>query len=479
VLLGCVRPGERAERPRPHRLRPPHGVAAAGTPDPAFLRRLPEYLKQAGIHRTRRSVAIGPWQLEPRPYESGPTWQDHHATRDDIGGEDRDYRRVRIYLYQRQTDDESRESVRRAAQREYRAGRGIEHPGLLVPDDLQEHDLGPALMIRQHPQAVRLDHWLVRHEKSLDLPARVGMVRQLAERSAMPTSSGSCTGRSRLARWSNPATPGLAYASVNGRRPLAGCRRRRASTESSRPATPRTTWNRPPRRSRARDVDEFLALLGQAEEGLRGSVHPADEPDPLDAQAGEELPEGYRVIRPLGSGSTARAFLVARDGQESVLKIGRSEDAARRLDDEATVLEGVHFEHVVTRFRGAFPLGRRTAIELSYAGEQSLAGLLRSDGSLVSEALQRYGDQLLDAVDFLHQRDVFHRDVKPDNIGILRERAQCAIHARRDADQERRRRDAEAAAENQWPEAGPESQAYHDHDRKERVVDLDALLDES
>lgn len=150
-------------------------------PDPAFLRRLPEYLKQAGIHRTRRSMVIGPWQIEPRPYESGPTWQDHHASRDDMDGEDRDYRRVRIYLYQRQTDDESRESVRRAAQREYRAGRGIEHPGLLVPDDLQEHDLGPALLIRQHPQAVRLDHWLVRNEKSLDLPTRVGLVRQLAE----------------------------------------------------------------------------------------------------------------------------------------------------------------------------------------------------------------------------------------------------------------------------------------------------------
>ena len=73
---------------------------------------------------TRKSVTVGPSQIEPRPYDTGPTWQDHHAGRDDLPGE---HRRIRIYLYERQSDAESRESVRHAAQREYLAAQGIEH----------------------------------------------------------------------------------------------------------------------------------------------------------------------------------------------------------------------------------------------------------------------------------------------------------------------------------------------------------------
>lgn len=61
------------------------------------------------IHRTRRSLTVGPWTIEPRPYESGPTWQDHRATREDLDGR---YRRIRIYLYERQSAAERRESVR-------------------------------------------------------------------------------------------------------------------------------------------------------------------------------------------------------------------------------------------------------------------------------------------------------------------------------------------------------------------------------
>lgn len=112
------------------------------------------------------------------PYESGPTWQDHNATREDI---ENAYRRIRIYLYERESDPEKRESVRHAAQREFLAGQGIDHPGLLVPRELLEHDMGPALVIDQRADAMRLDHYLVQYGDDLDLPARLGMIRQLAE----------------------------------------------------------------------------------------------------------------------------------------------------------------------------------------------------------------------------------------------------------------------------------------------------------
>jgi serine/threonine protein kinase len=175
-------------------------------------------------------------------------------------------------------------------------------------------------------------------------------------------------------------------------------------------------WATAPRvTDRLSDVADFLTQLDEA---MRTS-QPVDEPDdPLDAQAGAELPDGYLVRQVLGTGATARAFLVERDGLESVLKVGRSAQAEGRLDDEAIALEGLRHEHLVVLRRGVFALGTRHAIEIDHAGEQTLAQLLRGEGALVPDQLQRFGDQLLDVVDYLGRRDTVHRDIKPDNLGV-------------------------------------------------------------
>ena len=47
------------------------GPVTHAPPQQDFLRVLPRLLKAVGIHRTRRSLAVGPWQIDPRPYESG------------------------------------------------------------------------------------------------------------------------------------------------------------------------------------------------------------------------------------------------------------------------------------------------------------------------------------------------------------------------------------------------------------------------
>lgn len=145
---------------------------------PDFVRALPRLLQRVGIHRTRRSVTVGQWQIEPRPYESGPTWQDHHATREDMPGE---YRRVRVYLYEREADREKQRSIRAAAEREFRACQGIHHPGLLRPVEFADHEAGPALLIEQPREAQRLDHFIAERHGELDLPTRLDLVRQLAE----------------------------------------------------------------------------------------------------------------------------------------------------------------------------------------------------------------------------------------------------------------------------------------------------------
>ena len=164
-------------------------------------------------------------------------------------------------------------------------------------------------------------------------------------------------------------------------------------------------------------VDDLLEAL-RPPRRVPGPETPKVEKDPLEATEGEFLPGGYLVEQVLGTGGSARAFRVRRDGLESVLKIGRGAEAEDVLAAEAAALEDLRHDHVVVLRRASFPVGPRYAIELSNAGERTAADLLRKEGPLRGEALGRLGDQVLAAVEYLDGRGVHHRDVKPANIGL-------------------------------------------------------------
>ncbi len=167
---------------------------------------------------------------------------------------------------------------------------------------------------------------------------------------------------------------------------------------------------------RVETVDDFLTLLEAVENEV---TTPQDEVlgDPGEAKAGDRLPGGFQVVRRLGRGSCAVAFLVARDGVESVLKLAASSDLNDRLRGEAEVLAKLRHQHVV-EFRGTVEIADRVGILMARAGEQTLAQRLRAEGRLHVELLQRFGEDLLETVDWLEQQGIPHRDIKPDNIGV-------------------------------------------------------------
>ncbi len=69
----------------------------------------------------------------------------------------------------------------RAAEREYRSLRGIDYPGIAVPTDFVEHDLGPALIFPYDQSLMRLDRFLRQSGRDLAVDERLGLLRSIAE----------------------------------------------------------------------------------------------------------------------------------------------------------------------------------------------------------------------------------------------------------------------------------------------------------
>ncbi|MFV2102960.1 BREX system serine/threonine kinase PglW [Micromonospora sp. LOL_024] len=139
---------------------------------------LPDLLADVGIARSRRHYQVGAWELETRPYDVGPTWQDHRARHRDL---EREHRRVRIYLVERNAAQAERASIERAARREVEVLHGINHPGIVQADSMEQHEAGPALIFRHDPRTIRLDHYMAQYGERLDALTRLAMIRQLAE----------------------------------------------------------------------------------------------------------------------------------------------------------------------------------------------------------------------------------------------------------------------------------------------------------
>ncbi|MGW7296711.1 BREX system serine/threonine kinase PglW [Streptomyces sp. NPDC054829] len=179
-----------------------------------------------------------------------------------------------------------------------------------------------------------------------------------------------------------------------------------------------------------------------------GEERSEPEKDPLEAVAGDVLAGRWEVVRRLGTGSTARAFLVRdlegeprRSGglPVAVLKVALSEAKHAVLDREAEVLGRIHRDSSIISLYEPQPLtlaGRRVLV-LEYVGdsrelkdqdgsaskgprrrEDTVARQLRDNGRLGMDQLEAYGKYLFGAVEHLEAEGIWHRDLKPDNIAI-------------------------------------------------------------
>jgi serine/threonine protein kinase len=174
--------------------------------------------------------------------------------------------------------------------------------------------------------------------------------------------------------------------------------------------------------TRYETVQQFLDDLDRVEDELT-TPDPEATIDPSVAGADDRLDGGFTVIKRMGRGSSSDALLVRQDGtdEELVLKVACDIAHNDRLAAEGEVLARLHHHNIVA-CRETLTVAGRTALLLKSAGATTMAEKLKEEGRLSLDMLQRFGEELIEAVNHLEAEGVPHRDIKPENIGIAENR---------------------------------------------------------
>lgn len=476
------------------------------TVDAQQARAIARGLTEAGIRPSNKHRQVSDYRLGKllSEGEGFQDWEAQHVSIDTV------HRRVRIYTVATASSPEIRTTRARQARREFEILEGIDHPGILKVKDYKETELGPALIFDHDPKAVRLDHLLRDHGKSLSITQRLQLVRDIAEtlkyahskrlyhRALGPQSilvhgagNGIDSGalHLRLMNWqtasrnvsdsASPDTvhrttgtqhvedyvedPGLiylapettrtdpahgpsldvfslgciAYQLFSGQPPadsvldlaeklrvgqglrlsdvMDGCGARQQDLIQFATC--------PDVLARYDTIRGFLDDLDRVEDELT-TPDPEATVDPSIASAGDRLDGGFTVIKRMGRGSSSVALLVRRDGsdEEHVLKVASDIAHNERLAAEGEVLARLHHQNIVDH-RETLAVAGRTALLLKSAGGTTMAEKLKTEGRLSLGMLQRFGEELIEAVNHLEAEGVAHRDIKPENIGIAENRS--------------------------------------------------------
>jgi serine/threonine protein kinase len=495
------------------------GIEGSRSPriDRPVMVALSRAIEQAGIRQSERHRVISDYRLRALLME-GPGWQDWEGQHVSVPD---NRRRVRRYTIASAATAEQRETLKRAARREFQVLEGLAHPGILSVRGFTENEFGPAVLFEHHDKAVRLDQYLATSGSGLGFDARLSLVRQLAEalqyahrrlvyhRALSPKSvliSGSDDEpRARIFNWQTSErqlsssvtnTPGgravtatvhvdqlvedeaslylapegllerqtsgeqldvfslgaVAYFILTGRRPAASfaelqqrLRESRGlqlsevldSARSGRPSEasepqddlagvlPRCQSlhelvqlaTHPELANRIGTIAEFLELLTLVEDELTTPATAEEPVHPHAAKPGDHVAADLLVKGRLGTGSTSIVLLVEHEGHERVLKVALSTDQNERLRQEAAILGKLRHQHIVA-VHSTYDLDGLVGILMDRAGKTTLARRLKDDGRLHPDLLQRFGDDLLQTLDWLEHQGIPHRDIKPDNIGV-------------------------------------------------------------
>lgn len=141
---------------------------------------------------------------------------------------------------------------------------------------------------------------------------------------------------------------------------------------------------------------------------------------------GQKLPQipNLTLIKPLGSGASGRVFLAQDDNhQEVAVKVALgylSEDQLHRFQHESQLLAGLSHPNIARLIdSGVMKDENLPYLIMEYVDGQNILQYCQQK-SLEFKQIITLFVQVLDAIQYAHNRGVVHRDIKPENIFVDR-----------------------------------------------------------
>jgi serine/threonine protein kinase len=150
-------------------------------------------------------------------------------------------------------------------------------------------------------------------------------------------------------------------------------------------------------------------------------------PPPNDSLVGSTLNERYDVTRKIGEGGMgvvyeAKHTLIGKRVAIKVLldKYAQKADIVARLQQEARLASSIGHEHIVDITDFGETVDGRTYVVMEFLEGESLAQLLLREGPLPPARAVTIARQVASALGAAHGKGIVHRDVKPENVFIIR-----------------------------------------------------------